>query len=170
MLCAIDRVAIFFAPVVFNALTTRAPGAQFATCSPPDVVWPIAKPRKPGARGLVQSMRIFPDRFPATYSASCVAAHGVARRTPAAVATASAILLAQAFAPALRNTSCTLAPCGWRTPNKTSCPFCAQRWPNVPPTFPAPSSRGITTPAGALRVYTPSWMPYTPCRNERRYV
>ena len=51
---------MFSAPVVLNALTTRAPRASRAISSAPDVDVPTLSPTRPGASGLVASTRILP--------------------------------------------------------------------------------------------------------------
>src|SRR5437879_170201 len=94
-------------PVVLKALTTRAPLAQDATCSAPDVVWPttrpLLKPSAPPRTGLVASMSTFPERFPADWTALWAPSQGTVRATTAAEATASAGLAARALAPAADN-------------------------------------------------------------------
>src|SRR5437867_9382481 len=132
--------AMFFAPVVLNALTTRAPVAQAATCSPAEVVWPRTKrnPSGPIVNGFVASIRIFPLRLPAACSALCAPSQGVARTTTEASFTASAIVAARVLLPASRNSFFTFSSPGFLTPNVTTCPFFAQRAPRVPPTLPAP--------------------------------
>src|SRR5438552_8519924 len=132
--------AMLFAPVVLNALTTRAPVAQDATCSPAEVVWPRTR-RNPSdlmANGFVASIRIFPFRLPAACSALCAPSQGVASTTTEASFTASPIVAARAVLQALFNNFFNFSSPGFLTPKVTVCPFLAQRAPRVPPTLPAP--------------------------------
>ena len=80
---------ILLKPVVLKIFTTRAPGAQAATCSPADVVRPMESPESPGAIGFVASSNTLPVRSPAAANAACAAPYGVARTTTSASRTAS---------------------------------------------------------------------------------
>ena len=72
--------AMMLAPMVLNALTTFAPGAQEATSSPAENVVPTSIPLS-GSNGLVASIRILPARSPAAPSISLLAFHGEASST-----------------------------------------------------------------------------------------
>src|SRR6516165_9769651 len=128
---------MFSKPMVLKTLTTRWLEAHAATCSAPEVVWPTARPDRSSFRGLVQSRMTFPARSPACRTASWVAAHGVANTTTSPCAAASATLPAMALVPVALSSSRILGAVGFGTPNITSCPFCTQDRPRVPPTFPA---------------------------------
>src|SRR5207253_1629848 len=83
-------LAMCWAPIVLNALTTLAPGAQRATSSAAEVVWPSVSPDRSGRSGLVASTRILPVRSPAPRRAAWAAAQGVASSTTSPWAAASA--------------------------------------------------------------------------------
>src|SRR6184192_3390870 len=103
---------MMFAPTVLKAFTTLAPGAHDATCSAAEEVVPTASPDRSGFSGLIASMSIFPDRFPALSRICFVAGHGVARirTSPALAAPAAVAALAEGPASA---TSCFIsADCG----------------------------------------------------------
>src|SRR5436305_9320425 len=127
---------MLLAPVVLKILTTRACGAQEATCSAAEVSNPWVSPERFGASGLVQSKTILPARPPALFTASWVAPQGVARTTTSAPAAASAT--DAALAPVSSTSFFTLGSEASRTPNVTSCPARAQPRPRAPPTLPAP--------------------------------
>src|SRR5689334_6213936 len=92
--------AMMLKPMVLNALTTRAPGAQAATCSPPELLASTESPERSGNRGLVASIKILPLRLPADSRAARVVDHGVARTTTSLFAAASATEAARADDPA----------------------------------------------------------------------
>src|SRR5262249_4534551 len=144
---------MFSKPVVLNTLTTRWLEAHAATCSAPEVVWPTARPDRSSLRGLVQSRTTFPVRSPACRTASWVAAHGVANTTTSPCAAASATLRAPALLPIAPSSSSILGAVGFGTPNITSCPFCTQARPRVPPTFPAPMTPIRMAASDSLRLF-----------------
>src|SRR5262249_36119319 len=96
-------------PTLLNPLTTRAPLAQEATCSAPDVLWPTNSPsfKRSGPRrmGLVASISTLLVKSPAERRASWVLVHGVDRRTTAASAAASLTDVTRALGPADRKSS-----------------------------------------------------------------
>src|SRR5436305_13238615 len=90
------------APVVLKILTTRAPGAQPATCSPAEVSGPTESPERSGVSGFVQSRSTLPARPPADVmaeTASFAAPQGTVSATASPQAAASATLAAAALPP-----------------------------------------------------------------------
>src|SRR5262249_58031917 len=144
---------MFWKPVVLKPWTPRPPEAHAATRSAPEIVWPTARPARSSVRGLVQSRMPFPARSPACRTASSVAAHGVANTTTSPCAAASATPPALALPPVALSSSRTLGAVGFGTPNITSCPFCTQERPRVPPTFPAPMTPMRMAASDSLRLF-----------------
>src|SRR5215831_12848342 len=144
---------MFSKPVVLNTLTTLPLEAHAATCSAPEVMWPTARPDRSSFRGLVQSRMTFPLKSPACRTASWVAAHGVANATTSPCAAASATSPALALPPVALTSSSILGAVGSGTPNTTSCPFCTQDRPRVPPTFPAPMTPMRMAASDSFRLF-----------------
>src|SRR5580704_14669069 len=125
-------------PIELNAFTTRAPDAQEATCSPPEVFMPMDKADRSGRSGLVASMRTLPDKSPAPFTVCSVAGHGVESTSTSLARTVSATVPAEAPGPAPATSVRVFSDCGSRELNTTRCPSSLQRIPRVPPTFPDP--------------------------------
>jgi hypothetical protein len=96
-------------PMLLNAFTTRAPGAQRATCSAPESVVPCVS-TMPGPMGFVASIRIFAPRSPAARNVDSAPAQAVVSTSTSARAAASAIGSTGPGAPACFGSS------GARTP------------------------------------------------------
>src|SRR5215472_15945745 len=123
------------APVVLSVLKTDAPGAQFATCSPAEVLKPTTscKPSGPMPSGFMQSITILPARLPRLLIAASAADQGVVITTTSACLMASAGALTRS----LGSAAC-FGSAGLRTPQITSSPCLIQARPSVAPTDPAP--------------------------------
>src|SRR6516165_10336737 len=106
-------LAILPAPVVLSVLKTKAPGAQFATCSPAEVLKPrtSCKPSGPMPNGFMQSITILPARLPRLLIAASAADQGVAITTTSACLMASAGALTRS----LGSAAC-FGSAGLRTP------------------------------------------------------
>src|SRR5262249_12210643 len=138
------------APVVLSALKTAAPGAQFATCSPAEVLKPrtSCKPSLPMPSGFVQSITILPARLPRLLIAASVADQGVAITTTSASLTASAGALMRCL-----GNAAYFGSAGLRSPQITSSPCLIQACPSVAPTDPAPMM--------AMRMHASRFCPIT---------
>src|SRR5262249_619130 len=123
------------APVVLSALKTGAPGAQFATCSPAEVLKPrtSCKPSLPMPNGFVQSITILPARLPRLLIAASVADQGVAITTTSASLTASAGALMRCL-----GNAAYFGSAGLRSPPITSPPCLIHSFPRAAPPPPPP--------------------------------
>src|SRR5262249_35052187 len=128
-------LSMLSAPIWLRVLNTEAPDAQTATCSPPDVPCPItsSSPCRPIPSGLVQSIKILPERSPSFPTAVSVAGQGVARATTPALRAASGGVWSLSC-----GSKAYFKSTGSGTPNITSSPVRNQARPSADPTLPAP--------------------------------
>ncbi len=130
-------------PTVLKTFTTRAPGSQRWTCSPPESVWPSARRGGvPGSKtsGFVTSRTTLPLRFstPASVRAFSVPLQCVARTSISPNAAASRNVPAEPFPGCLAAQAAVFSFVTSRAPSFTVCPRDTNPFPSAWPTSPLP--------------------------------